>query len=731
MKYDDLEKTKDLFDIVVDDVPTPIDNIDEEGISKDNLTDELTFGLSGEDAVEPQKEEKIEMLETDKKDEKKKKEKKPKRSLKEIWKSWSKKKRIMVIVSLIIIILAIVALVLFLALKDNKEEEKKPEVPEVIVEKDNYIYRDGTLVFLDQNDKEIGSYDCKNKSEEMCFVSPYSNEDNFDGEKNVYEDETLIERPSAIYQDNYVFIFDNESLDDESVLLYNIENKEIEETYSLVKGFNDSDFVIVKNDKNKYGALSFSNEGIKEVLAFSYDYLGRMASDSNLVVKTNNRYYIYSEEGKNLSQGLNYEVKSYNDQYIVVDNSGYYLYDYDGNLIYDDGYDFIELLDDYAVVIDRNKLYIRDYKNNKYNEEGIDLENSYFNPLNVYSEDKKLIETKRAYEVEINDDVLDVTLTKDGKEKAESIDLQDGKMSANYTYINYFDGVLYFYKDEEETDLLGSYSCTNKNSTDLTNCTVATDSFFSKNEVEVDQSSNVGWIPIYNERYVFILDTIDTNNPTIVLYDLKEKDEKKAKLATYTAIDSGSYTKEKKINFKSTDATYVMAKNKSGKYGLIRIGDHVSGTIAFSYTSIEKLGDYYEVGTSSNTYQLFSNVGGEITDAYGYRIVDYVGTYLKVIDGSKYYVYDFLGNKLREEDGAYNYVDLQNNYYVVIDSKNMLNIHKYSDPSFSLSESIDVGTENYNGSYTVKEVNGGFSVTITSTNTTYTFDSNGLKSVSS
>lgn len=305
MKYDDLEKTKDLFDIVVDDVPTPIDNIDEEGISKDNLTDELTFGLSGEDAVEPQKEEKIEMLETDKKDEKKKKEKKPKRSLKEIWKSWSKKKKIMVIVSLIIIILAIVALVLFLTLKDNKEEEKKPEVPEVIVEKDNYIYRDGTLVFLDQNDKEIGSYDCKNKSEELCFVSPYSNEDNFDGEKNVYEDETLIERPSAIYQDNYVFIFDNESLDDESVLLYNIENKEIEETYSLVKGFNDSDFVIVKNDKNKYGALSFSNEGIKEVLAFSYDYLGRMASDSNLVVKTNNRYYIYSEEGKNLSQGLN------------------------------------------------------------------------------------------------------------------------------------------------------------------------------------------------------------------------------------------------------------------------------------------------------------------------------------------------------------------------------------------------------------------------------------------
>ena len=41
MKYDDLEKTRDLFDI--DEVPSPIENIEMEGASKDNLTDELTF----------------------------------------------------------------------------------------------------------------------------------------------------------------------------------------------------------------------------------------------------------------------------------------------------------------------------------------------------------------------------------------------------------------------------------------------------------------------------------------------------------------------------------------------------------------------------------------------------------------------------------------------------------------------------------------------------------------
>ena len=57
MKYDDLEKTKDLFDIPDEEVPSPIDDIDSEGVSKEEMIDDFTFGLSGDDAVEPQREE--------------------------------------------------------------------------------------------------------------------------------------------------------------------------------------------------------------------------------------------------------------------------------------------------------------------------------------------------------------------------------------------------------------------------------------------------------------------------------------------------------------------------------------------------------------------------------------------------------------------------------------------------------------------------------------------------
>ncbi len=715
MKYDDLEKTKDLFDIPDEDVPSIIDDIDSEGISKETLSDDLTFGLSGEDKVDGQKEE---VLSLDDEDDKKKK---PKKKFKEKWASWSRRKKVLFILIPVLVLIIILAVVLWLVLREPEEVVPEPSEPEVIVQRDNYIYQDGVLVFLNDNDEEIGRYECNNKSEETCYVATYSNEDEFDNVKHVYEDGSALNIVSQIYQNNYVFIYDNEMSDEGVIILYNIATNEEEGTYSLVKGFSNSDFAIVKDTENRYGALLFSEDNVEEVFAFSYDYLGRLDEDSNIVAYTNNRYYIYNLEEERLSQGISYRIKSYNDEYIVVDDGGYYAYSYNGSLIFDQEYDFIELLDDYAVLIDRSNLYIRDYQNNKYNEEGVELDSNDYAVYQVYNNDKVLVETRRSYEVVINENVLDVLYTVNGSDRSKSIDLQDGIMSAKYDYISYYDDVLYFYQDEEKTEILGTYECSNSNNSDLTNCVVATDSFYSKNDLEEDRSEEVGWIPIFNERYVFILDTIDVNNPTIVLYDLEDRES----LARYETVDSGSYTGENKVTFVDTEATYVMAQSKNdGNFGLIRIGDNVSKTIGFDYSSIEKFRDYYMVSTSSGTYQLYSNVGREITGEYGYQIVDYYDNYLKVVDNNKYYVYNFDGDKI---GGTYNFVAFYEDYYVVIDTSNKLNIGMYDDPVYTLSETIDVGTTNYEGAYQINTLsNGGLEVIITSNNTTYEFDANGV-----
>lgn len=715
MKYDDLDHTKDLFDIESD-VPSPIENIEQEGASKENLTDEFALGLS-KTKEEPVKE----PLE-----EKKKKEKKNRNTW---WKSLSKKKKVIFIISIVLILLLVVGIVLFFLLKKEEPEKKEePKIPEIIIEKENYIYKDGNLSFLNSEEKEIGTYECKNKEEKLCYVAYYSNEDNFDITKNIYEDETPIERRSPIYLDKYVFIYDNESEEENSFILYNLIDKKTEGVYSLIKGYSDTNLVIAKDNNKKYGILEFSEEGITKKMDFTFDYLGVMSKDSKIVAKTNNKYFIYNKDNKLESKGLTNEIKSYNNKYIVVDNEGYYVYDYKGNLIFDDSYDYVKLLDNYAILIKDKKLLIKDYNNNKYNEEGIELGSEYYNETNIYKEDKSLKETKYSFKVEEVEGNLEITYNnKNNKEKAVTIVVNEGKLSALYTSLNYFDGKLYFYSDEDEKNLIGIYSCSNKNTTDkdtkeLTNCYIASDSFYSKNEVELDNSENVGWIPIYNERFVFIVDAIDPKNETILLYDLKNNKT----LSKYVSVDSASYTKEKKITFKETDNTYIMAKNKSNKYGVIKIEEEVKSAIPFNYNSIEKLKEYYMVEDSAGTYQLLNSNGAEVTSKYGHKIIDYKDKYLKVLNekDNKYYIYDFNGNSI-EETGYY-YISLESDYYVVINTEKKLDIHKYTDASFHLDTTIEIGSDDYKNAFEVSETSDKeFIVKIKATNITYNFDTNG------
>lgn len=715
MKYDDLEKTKDLFDIV-EEVPSPIENLEMEGANKETLEDEFTLGLT----------DKEEIIQKEEEPKKKKEKSKKKKSLKDKWKDLSKKKKIIFIVSLIVILVLIVALVIFLVLKKDKKEEgtNKPKEPVVIVEADNYVYKDGVLTLKDKT-TELGTYECVNKDEKLCYVANYSDEDEFDGAKNVYEDESLIERRSVIYKNKYVFIYDNSKEIGGMVTLYNIEDKKSEGLYKLVKGFNNSDMVIIRTSTDKYGLLEFSEDGVKEKIAPNFDYLGRIDKDSKIVAKTTSKYYIYSVDGKAESKGVAYPIKSYNNKYIVVDNNGYYVYDYNSELINEDGQDYIRLLDDYMVLVKDKNLTVRDYKNNKYNEEGIVLDNTYFNELNVYDKDKKLVETKKAFDISIDDNGINIGFKNRNTDKTKTLVLNEGRLSANMSYLNYFDGMLYFYKDEDKNELIGKYTCSNKNNitnetTMLNNCGVAMESFFSRNEVEEDFSEHVGFIPIFNERYVFVNDTLDPNSTSINLYDLKDNKI----LSRYSGVDAGSYTGEAKVSFAETPSgAQLIAKNKNNKFGVISVSSEVKSVIPFNYDAIEKLRDSYMVKESSNTYVLMDRTGKTLTSRYGNKIVDYNGEYLKVIDADYYYVYDKEGNKV--SDNKFYDVVLYSDYYVVVDINKRLDIHKYDDSRFSLSAPIELDEENYKIDYEVTKTRNGFSIKVKSSGKSYTVDSYG------
>lgn len=86
-------------------------------------------------------------------------------------------------------------------------------------------------------------------------------------------------------------------------------------------------------------------------------------------------------------------------------------------------------------------------------------------------------ETKKPFEFTYSNGSL--TITYDDKEK--TINIYEGAFNSNLDFVNYFDGKLYFYSDEDKENLIGKYTCKNKNdvtskTTELTSCFVAKES---------------------------------------------------------------------------------------------------------------------------------------------------------------------------------------------------------------------------------------------------------------
>ena len=260
-------------------------------------------------------------LNTIKESSKQTKQKKPSK-----WSSLSKKAKIIIIVSIVLVVL-IIALVLiyFLVLKkdDNKDNYKEPTV---VIEKDNYKYEDGKLIFIDSNKNELGSYECTNKNENLCYVAYFSNEDNFDENKKVYESGLPVNIRTDILKNQYVFIYDDETKEKGDVILYDFKTNKKVETYSLVKEVKDN-YVIVKKNNN-YKLLNF-DPSPEEAFKDTYEYMGYIEDTKNLVVATNGNYKIIDFSGENVSKTVPGKIMSYDDNNISVKvNNDYYVYNY-------------------------------------------------------------------------------------------------------------------------------------------------------------------------------------------------------------------------------------------------------------------------------------------------------------------------------------------------------------------------------------------------------------------
>ncbi len=594
--------------------------------------------------------------------------------LKRWWKNLEKKNKILIISLLVIALLFIIVLIIFLFSGDSKEDTgsnnssgDKPD--EVIVMEDNYIYKDGVLSLLNSRGDEIGTYECTNKEEKLCYVAYNSLEDSFDEVVNVYENGELVNTRSEIKNDSYVFIFDNIEGED-LITLYDIKNKSVVDKYQLVKDldYDDKKYSIVKNKEGKYGLYEFS-EDAKVVIDYTYDYLGYLKG-KYLVFTKNGSYGLVDFSNKEVAKNIDRQIKSYNDNYIVVaDKNGrnYQLLKLDGTTINNEKYDFISLYDDYYGYVDDDLLYFKDYNLDKLYEEGISLYDEDYVGKKIYNEDGVKIKEESSFSVSIIGNNLNIEVS-DGEDKESIVvDVRDKELSKKLKFYSYYGGKLYFYEDEGKTKLLGSYPCNNKNDVEkgsVSTCKLAFDTVYEDNYTYVKKNKNAT-VPIINNRFVFVYDSpllSNESNQSINLYDLK--DDKN--IVTYRSINSHTSDNGGVASHKVDADFRVMAQNVNGKYGMISVSlTQAIGVYGFDYDYMEKISST-SIAVKTGDYWSIINSSGTAEGNYPGRIMSMVGNYVVAkISNSSYKVklYDMNSNPIGSETEGFDYISVGNKYF--------------------------------------------------------------------
>lgn len=623
------------------------------------------------------------------------------------------KKKIIIIVSIVLVILIITSILLyFLVFKKDKAPDKSKD-PVVVIEKDNYRYEDGKLIFIDNDKNELGSYTCENKSENLCYVANFSNEDSFDSFKRVYENGLPINNRTDIILDNYVFVYDNMKKENGNIIIYDINKEKVLDTISLVKEVKDNK-VIFKKD-NKYGLIEITEKEINENIKNSYDYMGYIEDTNALVVSNNNNYLLIDFDGKELTKSVPGAIKAFDDNKLSVKvGNNYYVYGYDGKMVIDNSYDYIRFVDNYVIAADGKKLYVYDKDGSPMNMDGVRISSNSYNTKLIFNDNLRQIGKEEAF----NASITGKTMRIEYGEEVTRINLNEGLFNKTLEYISYFEGKLYFYKDSEKSEILGSYTCNYANGVSegdetLGNCFLAKESNIFKSGDKIDS----GYIPIYNNRYVFIADTKAPNaNDNIILYDLKDK----KKVATYKSVDAGYHDITNKVNLITTAGTIVVAKSaEDDAYGVINIAQSSvkgiipfrikdsNGNVASKNTSFKMLDNYYMFKRSDDTYHLYDNKGNELTKnvTTKYEIVKYKDGYLMVKNNDKYLIYDKDGKIVSDE---YKNIIMENKFYITIDKDNVVGIFKYDskkDLTRTLEEVIKLDSDDYAKelSYTIKD----------------------------
>ena len=657
----------------------------EKALAQKNIELAEEYEAEEEKALEEEKEEVSEEVEEKKKE-------KPLVRLKKWWSSLDGSQKVIYgaigVLVLLLFILLIVGAVALIG-KGKKEEGPKQEEQMVIEDNapvmfDNYYYKGGSLYFLGEGGKEIGSYECDNKSEKLCSVAVNNYRDVLDVPMVEGEDGESLTEYVGIVDENFVFVNDTAEGASPNIVLYSIKNNEKLGTYGDVKAY-DGGYYAVSDTNGKYGLLQITNEA-KTIIKHQYEYLGMIDGENYLIAKEKKGFIVIDKKDKGISSYINAnEVKYYNNNFVVTKDNGLYsVYNFKAQQVAT-GYSFATVKNKYMFLITDKEMIVKDKDGNKFNEDPVTLVNGDYVKTYILDQDGGLVKTKRSFETEVKGNDINIAVYNVTYEEPQykTLSILEGNLNKNYDFVNYFDGTLYFYKDAKKTELLGSYTCANKNeltakSTEYTKCFIAKDTVYSDNDLTTDAiKKRKTLIPMFNKRYVFIKDE------NVILYDLISRETK----STYLTVNTNSGANDYKFVERSGSAK-IIAVNRKGKYGVIKIdGANVTALHKFNYNRIEYLGNYLIGQDANNKWLMFDS--GQEEGIFPGKINGYSKDlkYFKIRDENGYKVYTAAGEEAVKD--AYAYVELYEGFYAGVKNKEV-DIYNYDGKKLS-AESVTVG----------------------------------------
>ncbi len=220
-----------------------------------------------------------------------------------------------------------------------------------------------TISFYSENRSLLGKYTCQYY---YCgFVTPIIDDTNYI--LDYYKDGIL--ENNKIINNRYAFVYDSTTENYNEIILYDFVAKTILETYKNIKNYSaliENNIYLVEDQNNKWGVLSLASNGIVELVAPQYDFIGLfndydidngyLIADRFLIFK-NNKWAIIDQNDVLLSAYIDEPVISYTGLYIKTSINNYYkIYDYNGNIILPDAnYIHIAITGKYIELVDENK----------------------------------------------------------------------------------------------------------------------------------------------------------------------------------------------------------------------------------------------------------------------------------------------------------------------------------------------------------------------------------------